>query len=175
MTPSTAQRVRGLVSGLEAVNEWVGRAVAWLALAMVAVMALVVLLRYAFDMGWIALQESTSFMHGLLFMLAAAYTLKHEGHVRVDIFYQRFSARRQAVVNLLGALLLLLPTAVFIFVMSWDYVLSSWTDLESSYQTGGLPGVFLLKTALLVLPALLALQGAAQILRSVLVLSGEED
>lgn len=172
--PQTQRRLTRLAERLEAVNERLGRGLAWLAAAMVAVMFAVVVLRYVFDLGWIAMQESVSYMHGLLFTLGAAYTLKHDGHVRIDIFHQRFTARQQAYVELAGTLLLLLPTAGVIAWLSWGYVVQSWTLLEGSDASGGLPGVFLIKTALIVMPALLVLQGAAQALRNVITLAGEE-
>lgn len=157
---------------LETVSEHVGRVIAWLTLAMVLVMFTVVVMRYAFDFGRIYIQESVSWMHALVFMLGAAYTLKHDGHVRVDIFYRRFSARTQAWVDLLGTLLLLLPVTLYILWASWDYVLGSWRIHEGSLQTGGLPAIYLLKTALLVMPVLLIVQGTAMLLRQLAVILG---
>ncbi|MEW8563549.1 MAG: TRAP transporter small permease subunit, partial [Candidatus Thiodiazotropha sp.] len=116
----------------ESINEWTGRAVSWLSLFMVLVTFTVVVLRYVFDLGWIWLQESVTFMHGALFLVGAAYTLKHGGHVRVDIFFQRFSIKRQAWVDMLGSLLLLMPVCLFIFAVSWDYVVQSWSLREGS-------------------------------------------
>jgi len=157
--------LRSLVSLLDALIEWIGRAVAWLTLGMVLVTFLVVLLRYVFDLGWIAMQESVTYMHALVFMLGAAYTLKHDGHVRVDIFYRTFSPRTRAWVDLFGVLVLLLPTCGFILWVGWDYVASSWSVSEGSREAGGLPGVFLLKGLILLMPALLILQGIASALR----------
>jgi len=157
---------------LEAVNEHIGRGLAWLSLGMVLTTFAVVVLRYAFDLGWIAMQESVTYMHALLFMGAAAYTLRHQGHVRVDIFYRRFSPRGRARVDLLGVLLLLWPVCGFILWTSWGYVADSWAVQEGSREAGGLPGVWLLKTLILIMPLLLMVQGLAQALRSVLVLRG---
>lgn len=160
--------MRSLVSLLDALIEWIGRAVAWLTLGMVLVTFLVVLLRYVFDLGWIAMQESVTYMHALVFMLGAAYTLKHDGHVRVDIFYRTFSPRTRAWVDLFGVLVLLLPTCGFILWVGWDYVASSWSVSEGSREAGGLPGVFLLKGLILLMPALLILQGIASALRDLI-------
>jgi TRAP-type mannitol/chloroaromatic compound transport system permease small subunit len=160
------------VQSLEAINEWVGRCVAWLALAMVLVTFSVVVLRYLFDTGWIAMQESVTYMHAVLFMAGAAYTLRHQGHVRVDIFYRRFSATAQAWVDLFGSLFLLLPACLFILSISWEYVASSWAIYEGSREAGGIEGVYLLKSMILLMAALLILQGVALILRAVLVLRG---
>lgn len=167
-------RLRQFVSLSNALNEAVGRSIAWLTLSMVVVTFAVVLLRYLFNVGWIALQESITVMHALVFMLGAAYTLRHEGHVRVDIFYRKWGPRGRAWVDLLGSLLLLLPVCVFIMAISWDYVLSSWALLEGSREAGGLPGVFLLKSIIPLMAALLLLQGLAQAARALLVLRGEE-
>lgn len=157
---------------LETLSEWSGRAIAWLTVLMVLVQFLVVVLRYGFDLGWIGMQESVTYLHAVVFMLGAAYTLRHEGHVRVDIFYQRFGPRGRALVDLLGTLLLLLPVCLFILITSWEYVATSWELLESSREPGGLPYVYLLKTLLLLMPLLLILQGLAVVLKIVLVLRG---
>ncbi len=157
---------------LETLNEWVGQALSWLTLLMVLVTFAVVVLRYAFDMGWIAMQESVTYMHAFLFLGAAAFTLKHHGHVRVDIFFHRFSRRGQAWVDLLGSVFLLIPVSLFISWVSWEYVASSWELLEGSREAGGLPGVFLLKTRLLVMAMLLIVQGLAMALRCGLFLGG---
>lgn len=162
----------GLARLLDAFAEGVGRAVSWASVLMVLLTVLVVVLRYAFNLGWIWLQETVTYLHAGLFMLGAAYTLKREGHVRVDIFYQRWWPRGQALIDVLGGVLLLLPTCAFIFWSGWDYVMASWAIHEGSREAGGLPGVFLLKTLILVMPLLLALQGVATILRSGLILAG---
>ncbi|MES9835601.1 MAG: TRAP transporter small permease subunit [gamma proteobacterium symbiont of Ctena orbiculata] len=159
----------------ESINEWTGRAVSWLSLFMVLVTFTVVVLRYVFDLGWIWLQESVTFMHGALFLVGAAYTLKHGGHVRVDIFFQRFSARRQAWIDMLGSLLLLLPVCLFIFAVSWDYVVQSWSLREGSREAGGLDGVYLFKSLILVMAWLLLMQGVATVVRSLLRLLGQAD
>lgn len=162
-----------LAAAFEAINERLGRLVSWLSLCMVLVTFGVVLLRYAFDLGWIWLQESATFMHAALFLVGAAYTLKHQGHVRVDIFYQRFSPRLRAWIDLFGTLLLLLPVCLFIFIISWDYVLQSWALHEGSREAGGLNGVYLLKTLILVMAGLLVLQGLAMVIHNLLALTGQ--
>ncbi len=144
--PGRGSRLLSLAAGLEALIAWSGRLLAWLSLFMVIVTFLVVVLRYAFDLGWIAMQESVTYMHASLFMLAAAYTLQQGGHVRVDILYQRLSPRGRAWVDLLGTLLLLIPVCVFIAWSGWDYVAGSWSVQEGSREAGGIPAVYLLKS-----------------------------
>lgn len=167
--------LEALAQRIDALNEWIGRGIAWLTVAMVVVTFAVVVLRYAFNVGWIALQESVTYMHGLVFMLGAAYTLRHDGHVRVDIFYGKFGPRAKAWVDLFGSGLLLVPTMVFIFFISWGYVATSWQLLEGSPETGGLPGIFLLKTAIPAMAVLMTLQGVALMARSFLVLRGHPE
>lgn len=151
---------------IEALIDWIGRTVSWLTLAMVLVTFIVVCLRYAFDTGWIALQETISYMHALVFLLGAAYTLKHDEHVRVDIIYSQLGPRGRAWIDLLGSLLIILPVMGFIIWISWAYVIDSWDIFESSREAGGLPGVFLLKTSILLMAILLILQAIAMCLRS---------
>lgn len=162
-----------LAGRLGLINEWTGRAVAWLTLLMVIVTFTVVALRYGFDLGFIAMQESVIYLHALNFMLGAAYTLKHDAHVRVDIFYQKMGPRGRAWVDLLGTLLLLLPVCGFIFWASWEYVINAWTIREASGEAGGLPFVYLLKSILLLMPSLLMIQGIVIIMTSVLTLHGK--
>mgnify|MGYP001818727215 CR=1 FL=1 len=167
-----SSRLLRVAGWLDLVNTWVGRFIAWLALAMVLVTFLVVVLRYGFDAGSIALQESVTYMHATLFMLGAAVTLQLDGHVRVDIFYQRFSRRGRAWVDLLGTLVLLIPVCLFILASSWGYVTESWAVHEGSREAGGLPYVYLLKTLMVIMPALLLLQGVVWVLRNGLFLAG---
>ncbi|WP_460035434.1 TRAP transporter small permease subunit [Methylothermus subterraneus] len=162
--------IAGFVRAVDGLNEWLGKTLAWLALGMVSVTFAVVVLRYGFNLGWIALQEAAIYMHALLFMLGAAYTLKYDAHVRVDIFYQRFGSKGRAWVDLLGAWLFLIPFCAFVVWSSWDYVLASWAIREGSHETGGLPLVFVLKSALLGFAGTLLLQGVAQSGKALLVL-----
>ncbi len=140
---------------------------------MVVVTFGVVLLRYLWDTGWIAMQESITYLHAMVFMLGASYTFQQQGHVRVDIFYQKFNQRGRAWVNLLGTLVLLFPLMGFIFWISWEYVVESWKVHEASREAGGLPGVYLLKTLLLLMPVGMLLQGLAVVLHSWQVIRGQ--
>ena len=139
---------------------------------MVIVQIVVVVLRYVLGVGSIFLQESIVYMHGVLFMIGAAYTLQHEGHVRIDIFYREATEKRRAIVNLLGVAFLLLPVCFIIFRYSLPYVQSSWRVLEGSKETSGIQGVFLLKSILLAFVVLVALQGLSLAIHSLLILGG---
>lgn len=168
------KQLERLAARLDQIAEFTGRSIAWLTLGMVLITFAVVVLRYGLQIGSIAMQESVTYLHAIVFMLGAAYTLKHDSHVRVDIFYQKASPRARAWTNLLGTLLLLFPTCGFIFASSLDYVASSWSIQESSRETGGLDGVFLLKTVIPFMAVLLLLQGTSLVLRSALVIAGCE-
>ena len=151
-----------------------GRITSWLTLIMVIVTVIVVVMRYVFDAGAVWLQESVVWMHAVVFMVGAAYTLQQDEHVRVDILYRGMSERRRAWIDLLGTLLFLLPLSAFLGYKSWDFVAVSWQLAESSREPGGMPYPFvpLLKTVLLVMPLLLLLQGVGMLIRALQVLRG---
>lgn len=159
----TTKMVR-IATWLENISVWSGQIISWLTLLMVFLTFSIVVLRYGFETGWIGMQESVVYMYALVFLIGIPYTLKHDGHVRVDIFYSKMQPRSKAWVNLLGTLLLLIPVTVFIAWVSWDYVAASWTLKEESGEAGGLPGVYLLKSAILLMTALLLIQGVSQLL-----------
>ncbi len=166
-TPTPAAR---LASWIDLLSEWTGRLIAWFTLAMVLVTFGIVVARYAFNSGSIAIQESVVYLHSLVFMLGAAYALKTGQHVRVDIFYKQMSRRRQAWTDLLGVLLLLLPSCAFVVWVSLDYVGSAWVIKEGSREAGGLPLVWLLKALIPLAAALLLLQGLSMGLRAAITL-----
>ncbi len=167
--------MNGIADTIERLINWCGRAVSWLTLLMVIVTFAVVVLRYLFDTGWIAVQESITYMHAAVFLIGAAYTLQQDAHVRVDIFYSRFNEQTRAWVDLCGALFMLMPFMFFIAWMSWEYVISSWNVLEGSREAGGLPGVFLLKSLMLVMAGLLMLQAGAQVIRAITIVLNPPD
>jgi TRAP-type mannitol/chloroaromatic compound transport system permease small subunit len=145
-----------------------GRLTAWLTLFMVLVTFVIVVMRYLFDAGMIWMQESVVWMHAFVFMVGAAYTLRRDEHVRVDIFYREMSASGRAWVDFLGVLIFLLPLCVFLAVKAWDFVAVSWALREVSRESGGLPYPLLplLKSVLVVMPVAVALQGVSLALSS---------
>lgn len=155
------------LSRIESFIDWSGRTVSWLSLFLVIVTFIVVVLRYVFDSGSIALQETTSYLHASVFLIGMAYTMQQDAHVRVDIFYSRFSEQTKAWVDLFGAVFLLLPFMLFVSWISWSYIADSWSVFEGSRQAGGLPGVFLLKSLILVMTGLLSLQTFAKMGRNI--------
>lgn len=145
-----------------------GKATSWLTLFMVVITAVIVVMRYVFDAGLIWLQEAVIWMHAAVFMVGAAYTLLHEEHVRVDIFYRNMSSRGRALIDLLGVAILLLPLCGFLAFKSYDFAAASWSIHETSREPGGLPYPMIpaLKTIIVVMPVAVALQGVSLMLRS---------
>ena len=138
-----------------------GKLVSQLYPLMILLVFAVVVLRYFFDTGWIWLQETILWVHALIFLLVAPYALVEDAHVRVDVFYRKWSKKIQALVNLLGALVFLCPFSLFLIYSSLDYVYSSWAIHEASRDAGGLPYPFisLLKSTIPLTALLLFLQG----------------
>lgn len=165
-----------LADRIDRLTAGVGRAVAWLALVIVLLQFALVVARYLLDLGSIWLSETVIYANAALFLLASAWTLAAGGHVRVDVFYAHASVRTRAVIDLLGALLLLMPFAAVLTVLSVPYAARSWAILERSHESSGLPLVFVLKTFIPAFAILMALQGVAQAIRAAQALySGEGD
>jgi TRAP-type mannitol/chloroaromatic compound transport system permease small subunit len=162
----------GFVRGVDACNEWLGRTVAWLTLGCVLTCFTVVVLRYVFNVGFPWLQELYVWQHAAVFMAGAGYTMLHRGHVNVDVMYGRLGQRARAWVDILGTLFFLFPWLAILAWTSAPFVLSSWAIRESSATADGMPGVFLLKSLLWVLCAVLFVQGIALITRRALLLAG---
>jgi len=161
-----------IADGIDRAIAAIGRAAAWCCLIIVLAEFAVVVMRYALGIGSIRLQESVLYAHAALFMLAAAWTLQVDGHVRVDIFYAQATRRTRAVVDLVGAIVFLFPVAIAVAALSLPYVERSWAILEGSRETSGLPFVYLLKTLIPLFALLIGLQGIAQTIRAALVLAG---
>ncbi len=159
---------------IDKTNELVGILISWLALFIVLVQFIVVVLRYVFGIPSIFMQESIIYMHALIFMVGAGYTLLHNGHVRVDIFYAKVTEKRKAVIDLIGVMIFLMPVCVMIWMVSWGYVAQSWAAREGSVEVSGIQAIFLLKTVILVFATLVAIQGVSLAIHSLLALIGIE-
>ncbi|TAK47628.1 MAG: TRAP transporter small permease subunit [Xanthobacteraceae bacterium] len=166
-----ADTLRRLSDRIDRLAELTGRAVTWCALAMVLVQFAVILLRYVFGLGSLWLQESLAYFHAALILFAAAWTLRAGGHVRVDVFYAEAGPRARAWIDLIGALLMLLPFMVALMWLSWPYARRAWIILEGSRESSGLPLVFLLKSMIPLFAAQFFLQGLSQAIRAGLMLS----
>ena len=155
-----------LADRIDRLTTTIGRAAAWLVLAVALLQFALVVARYLFGIGSIWLSEAVIYAHATLFMLAAGWTLATGGHVRVDIFYADANRRTKGIIDLAGALVLLLPFALTLFLLALPYTARSWAILERSQETSGLPLVFLLKTLIPAFAALMALQGVVQAIRA---------
>jgi TRAP-type mannitol/chloroaromatic compound transport system permease small subunit len=161
--------VKFIANLIDALNEHVGRAAIWLVLLSALVSAGNAGVRYLFGMSSNGMLEIQWYMFSLIFLLCAGYTLKHDGHVRIDVIYGRLSKRSQAVIDVFGALVFLLPVALFITKMSWDMFLLSYQINEVSPDAGGLLR-WPIKLAIPVGFALLSLQGISEIIKKILFL-----
>ncbi|WP_237059737.1 TRAP transporter small permease subunit [Microbulbifer sediminum] len=148
---------------LDRLSTGAGRLLGWLTLAMVLLQSTVVILRYGFSGGSLALQDAVVYLHGAAFMLGLAYALHTDSHVRVDVFYRRMGPRGKAWVNAVGTLVFLLPLCTFILAGSWHFVTSSWAVREAGASADSLGGIFLLKSLIPLAAFTLALQGLAQL------------
>ena len=165
--------VKRLITAIDILNEYVGRGASYLVLALVLLTAYDVAMRYAFHSGSVGLQELEWHLFALIFLLGAGYTLKHDGHVRVDVVYSaaRLSERHRAWVNLIGTLLFLLPFCVLVMTATWQFVSDAYVFNEHSPDPGGLSHRWLLKAAIPLGFGLLLLQGIAEALRSWLLIA----
>jgi len=170
---SDSSDVAALRSFYDRLSNATGRTISWLTLAMVIITSIIVVLRYVFDVGFIWLQESVTWMHATVFMLGAAYTLLHEKHVRVDIFYRKMSSRGRAAVDFVGIIVFLLPLCGFLAIQAYDFAAVSWSIHETSREPGGLPYplIPILKSIIVVMPVMVALQGVSLMRRSLTALT----
>lgn len=157
---------------IDTLNSAMGRCLSWLTLALVLLTVFVVAMRYGFDQGATATQELIMYCHALVFMGAAAWALQRDAHVRVDIFFRSMPPRRQALVDLSGSLIFLLPMCLFLAWNCWDYVAASWARNERSADAGGLPWVYWQKSIILLLVGSLLLQALSQIIKTACVIAG---
>lgn len=165
--------LKRLANAIDATNDCIGRGIAWLTLGMVLTEFTVVLSRYVFGLGSTLMQESIVYMHATVFLVCAGYALVHNGHVRCDIFYAAATPRTRAIIDIVGTFLFLAPMCILIWWMAWPYVSASWAVMEISQEGRlGIPAVFLLKTLILVLAGLLALQAVSLVAQSALLLAG---
>ncbi len=163
-----------IARGIDVLNEWVGRGVAWVTLCLVLVIFVDVVMRYMFRTSFVFTQELEWHLFAFIFLIGAGYTLLHDGHVRVDIIYQRLSPNGKAWVNLIGVLLFLFPGCVMIIVTSFKFVYSSWSILEGSPDPGGIPFRFIVKGTIPAGFCLLLLQGTSLGIHSLLQILGVE-
>ena len=146
---------------IDALNQWVGRGVAWVTLGLVLVVFVDVVMRYLFNTSFVFTQELEWHLFGFIFLIGAGYTLLHDGHVRVDIIYQRVGFKSRAWINLIGVILFLIPGCIMVIATSWKFAMNAFAIMEGSPDPGGIPFRFVLKGCLPVGFSLLLLQGVS--------------
>lgn len=159
---------------IDALNAWVGRGVAWVTLLLVLVVFFNVILRYVFNSSFVFTQELEWHLFAVIFLLGAGCTLLYDGHVRVDIIYQRLNPKGKAWVNLIGVIFFLIPGCLLVIDTSLTFVYNSWSVMEGSPDPGGIPLRFILKSSIPAGFILLLLQGISLGLKSFLTLAGVE-
>jgi len=167
--------IKGLSRFIDKINEWVGRGVAWVTLGLVLVVFSDVVMRYLFNTSFVFTQELEWHIFGFIFLIGAGYTLLHDGHVRVDIIYQRLGLKGRAWINLGGVILFLIPGCVMVITTSWKFTMNSFAILEGSPDPGGIPFRFIMKGCIPAGFTLLLLQGLSLGMHSLLQILGIED
>jgi TRAP-type mannitol/chloroaromatic compound transport system permease small subunit len=166
--------IKALSLWIDNLNEWVGRGVAWVTLGLVLVVFIDVVMRYLFNTSFVFTQELEWHLFGFIFLIGAGYTLLHDGHVRVDIIYQRLSYKGRAWVNLLGVLLFLIPGCIMLITTSWKFTINSYSILEGSPDPGGIPFRFIIKGCMPLGFVLLLMQGISLGMHSFMQIIGIE-
>ncbi len=159
---------------IDGLNEWIGRGVAWVTLALVLVIFVDVIMRYLFNTSFVFTQELEWHLFGFIFLIGAGYTLLHDGHVRVDIIYQRLGFKGQAWINLMGVIVFLIPGCLMLIITSFKFVLTSFLILEGSPDPGGIPLRFIVKGFIPAGFSLLLLQGFSLGVHSLMQILGVE-
>lgn len=168
-----AARFAGIVGPVfGTITRWTGRVVMWLLLVMALVQFAVVVLRYVFGINYIFMQESITYMHGAVFLLAGGYALLTNDHVRVDIFYREAPEKQKALVDFLGTYLLLFPVCLLLLWTASPYVANSWAVGEGSNESSGIQAVFIMKSFIPAFAVLLAMAGFNIAARAGAVLKG---
>jgi len=158
--------VRSVCRWIDSINEWIGRGVAFITVGLVVVMFSDVVMRYLFKKSFVMVQELEWHLFGFIFLIGAGYTLLYDGHVRVDVIYQKLKPAAKAWINLLGTIFFLIPGCLMVIITSWKFTHNSWMVFEGSPDPGGIPLRFIIKGAITVGFALLLMQGLALGLRS---------
>lgn len=165
---------RKLCNTIDSINQVVGNITSWAALLVVLVVFTDVVMRYAFNTSYVFMQELEWHLFAFIFLIGAGYTLFKDGHVRVDIFYQRLRDKGRAWINLLGVLFFLIPGCYLVITTSYKFAHTSFLNLEGSPDPGGIPYRFIIKSAIPVGYCLMLLQGAAMGIRSFFTIIGKD-
>lgn len=167
--------LKSIAKFIDAINERVGRGVSWVTVLLVAVVFTDVVMRKVINTSFVFTQELEWHLFAFIFLMGAGYTLLYDGHVRVDIIYQRLSTKGQAWVNFVCCFVFLFPGCFLVIYTSLDFVANSFAVLEGSPDPGGIPLRFILKACIPAGFFLFALQGVSLMLKSLFVITGHEE
>lgn len=162
---------------VDGLNERIGGAIRWLSLLMVLLGAFNAIARYLTKYTGVSLASNAYtelqwYFFSLIFLLGAAYGLRHDVHVRVDVLFARLSRKAQAWIDVAGTVLFLIPFCILMLWVSWPAVRNSWSVREVSPDPGGLPR-YPIKAVILICFVLLLLQGVSHVIKQVEVIRGE--
>jgi len=163
-----------IVTWIERLSVKSGKWISWATTALVILICIDVLQRYLFNYSKNWILELEWHLFALIFLIGAAYTLKEDKHVRVDLFYAQFSKKKKAWIDLIGSIFFLIPWCFLVIVKSFDYALNSFSFREGSANPGGLPALYIIKFCIVLGFILLMLQGIAICLKSILTISGSK-
>ena len=167
--------LRGVITTMNTINEWAGRAVSWLTLVLVLLVCYNVVMRRFFDVADAWRGELEWHLFALIFLIGAGYAFKHDRHVRVDLFYAKYSKREKAGTDLIGALVFLIPWCILIIIYAWSYAQGSMAINETSPNPDGLSHRYLIKFAISVGIGLLLLQAISSVAQAVLTLTTKNE
>lgn len=167
------QGLKNIANFIDKLNETIGRAVSWLTTALVALVVVDVIFRYLFNTSKAWTIEMEWHLFALIFLLGSGYAFKHDRHVRVDLFYSRFSKKDQALVDMIGGIIFLVPWCLLVIYGAWGYALQSFRIGEGSPDPGGLPALYIIKFSIVIGVFLLMLQGIANIIQSYITIQEE--
>jgi TRAP-type mannitol/chloroaromatic compound transport system permease small subunit len=166
--------MRNIINTIENIQEKIGIGVTYIAALLVLVVGYDVVSRYLFSISSLALQELEWHLFSILFLLSAGWTLKHDKHVRIDLFYNKLTSRNRHLINIIGVLIFLFPFCLIMIWSSMDFVVSSFSVGETSPDAGGLPARYLLKAILPISFILLLLQGIMLLINSIIAFQTEK-
>lgn len=158
---------------LDLILEYSGKLLSILPLLLILVQFTVVMMVYIFKVGSIQLQESLQYINAIMFLGGAGYTALKDEHVRVDLFYSKFTQQKKALINFYGTLFLLLPFLILFAQSSFPYMADSWRIMETSIESSGLPFIYILKTTLILFPLTLSLHVVASLMRNFKVMRAQ--
>lgn len=169
------QVLRNIARKIDACQDAFGRAISWLVLLMVCVVFADVIMRYAVNRSWVFMQEFEWYLFGMSYLLAAGYTMLYDEHVRVDIFYSRFSPRKKAWSDFVLLFVFFFPSCLMIIYTTWPFFRDALGVLEGSSDPGGIPARWALKGVIIVAFVILMIQGFSQAIKNFYVGMGWEE